>query len=300
MFLCVATIALFSACDKSDDPDGPDVDDEEEQVDPDQPQNPEGLTGDGTRANPYTVADVIALNNTKDANEFYYVKGYIVGQIKAGQTVAEGNYEYSNFTATDKGINTNIVIAASASEKTDANTVVVQLPSGAVRDGLNLPQNPSVLGKEVLLYGNLVAYFKVIGVKNATYAEIDGTKLGKDPDATVEEGGEITCAEAATKALELAKGAEGTTRYTVVGYITSTNGTVSPSRTDANIQQQTIYLDDTKGSDAKTFQGYWANLPASRGTTPLTVGMKVKMTGFLMNYNGTAEMKNGDVEIVSE
>jgi hypothetical protein len=54
----------------------------------------------------------------------------------------------------------------------------VQLPSGEIRSGLNLVDNPSNLGKEVLLYGNIEAYFRVPGVKSVTYAEIDGKTIG--------------------------------------------------------------------------------------------------------------------------
>lgn len=73
MCLCVATIALFSACDKSDDPDGPDVDDEEEQVDPDQPDQP---SGDAiTCAQAKEIA--LALESGATSSVEYTIVGYI-------------------------------------------------------------------------------------------------------------------------------------------------------------------------------------------------------------------------------
>jgi len=82
--------------------------------------------------------------------------------------------------------------------------------------------------------------------------------------------------------------------YIVTGYVTNTNGTVSPSRTDASIDQQTFYMDDVKGSK-KTLQGYWCNLP---GHEALNVGDKITLTGKILNYNNTPEIKNGDVAIL--
>jgi hypothetical protein len=43
----------------------------------------------------------------------------------------------------------------------------VELPSGAVRDALNLVTNPSRLGSPVLITGTVVeSYFGYIGIKN--------------------------------------------------------------------------------------------------------------------------------------
>lgn len=105
----------------------------------------------------------------------------------------------------------------------------------------------------------------------------------------------MTCAEAKNAALALQSGATGTDSVAVTGYVTYTNGTVSPSRTDASIMQQVFWMDDEKGT-IQTFQGYWCNLPSNEA---LNVGDKVTIKGFLMNYGGsTAEMKNGDVVIL--
>ena len=105
----------------------------------------------------------------------------------------------------------------------------------------------------------------------------------------------MTCSEAKNAALALQSGATGTDSVAVTGYVTYTNGTVSPSRTDASIMQQVFWMDDNKGT-TQTFQAYWCNLPSNEA---LNVGDKVTIKGFLMNYGGsTAEMKNGDVVIL--
>jgi len=57
----------------------------------------------------------------------------------------------------------------------------LQLPKGAVRTGLNLKENPTLLGKQVILYGNLEKYFGVAGVKGVSYAECDDKQFGTKP-----------------------------------------------------------------------------------------------------------------------
>lgn len=103
----------------------------------------------------------------------------------------------------------------------------------------------------------------------------------------------VSCADAAA-AMPAQSGDETQEVYIVTGYVTNTNGAISPSRTDASIDQQTFYMDDVKGSK-KTVQGYWCNLP---GHEALNVGDKITVTGKIMNYNNTPEIKNGDVAIL--
>ena len=102
----------------------------------------------------------------------------------------------------------------------------------------------------------------------------------------------MTCAEAYAAATALDPGATGTDSVAVTGYITTTDGNLSRG-------QQKFWMDDQKGS-VQTLQGYWCNLPAEdvENARPLNVGDKIILRGFLMNYNGTAEIKNGDVEIL--
>ena len=150
---------------------------------------PEGITGEGTYENPYTAWDVIALNNaTKDVSGgTFYVKAFIIGQVN-GMNMDALQLASPWGTQEGKTFQTNIVLAATANETNPENMVPVQLPSGALRTGLNLPENPSMFGKEILIYGSLEAYFGQAGIKNATYAEVDGKTLGTKPvESTGEE-----------------------------------------------------------------------------------------------------------------
>lgn len=146
--------------------------------------NPTELVGNGTYENPYTANDVLLLNNSNAG--IYWVKAYIVGQIN-GKSIsgAEFNAPFSgssNDDGTVNNYNTNILIANSADEASSSNCVPVQLPSGALRTGLNLVQNPDLDGQEVLIYGSLEAYFGTAGVKSPTFAQVGDKKFGVDPN----------------------------------------------------------------------------------------------------------------------
>ena len=130
-------------------------------------------TGAGSYSEPYSVSAAIAKGEVTGV----YVKGYIVGYVE-GQVYTEG----AHFSATGDNVSqTNILLAGSPSETSTDNCMPIQLPKGAIRDGLNLSQNPGNLGKEVLLYGDVTKYFSVPGLKNTSYAEIGGSSIGSKP-----------------------------------------------------------------------------------------------------------------------
>ena len=123
-------------------------------------------TGQGTEANPYTVADAIA----KQGETAKWVDGYIIGAIN---TTNSENFvwEYQ----APFGTASNLLIAATPDERDQKNILVVQLPVGAIRDALNLVSNSTtVLGKKVKLQGDLTAYFGKPGLKNPTSYDLDG------------------------------------------------------------------------------------------------------------------------------
>jgi hypothetical protein len=138
----------------------------------DTPPTPGTVTGDGSRENPYTANDIILLGIENSDGNKYWVKDYIVGVI-------DGSYVYQFTSNTD--IKTNLIISSNVNANSDTECVPVQLPTGAVREGLNLSDHPGNLGQEVLLYGTLEKYFRVPAVKNVTYAEIAGQGFGNDP-----------------------------------------------------------------------------------------------------------------------
>lgn len=131
------------------------------------------LTGDGTRENPYTAQDVIILNKqTSDGNK-YWVRDYIVGFV---------NTDYAYVFSDQAGdVRTNIILSSNVDTNSEDECIPIQLPAGAVREGLNLADNPGNYKQEVLVYGTLEKYFQVAAVKNVTYAEINGNSYGTEP-----------------------------------------------------------------------------------------------------------------------
>lgn len=143
--------------------------------------NPDDLEGAGTAEKPYTVADVITLNNTKKENA--WVSGYIVGYLHS-----KDNSLRLDFENTDTVNVANIVLAPVAEVTDSAMVIPVQLPAGAVRDALNLNTNRDNLGKKVEVYGKLEMYFSMPGVKSVSDYNLEGAAKPEYP--TVENIGE--------------------------------------------------------------------------------------------------------------
>ena len=139
------------------------------------PSLPEGLTGDGTKENPFTIEDVLTLNNQFAGP--YYVKAFIVGQVvgAAISTGSEFEAPFNPSTSSDGTVNTyntNLLVASSADVADVAKCVPVQLPAGKLRTDFNLPENPEMDGQEVLICGSLQKYFSVPGIKSPTSIEL--------------------------------------------------------------------------------------------------------------------------------
>ena len=139
------------------------------------PSLPEGLTGDGSKENPFTIEDVLTLNNQFAGP--YYVKAFIVGQV-VGAAISTGSQFEAPFSpstnndGTVNTYNTNLLVASSADVADVAKCVPVQLPAGDLRTNFNLPENPEMDGQEVLICGSLQKYFSVPGIKSPTSIEL--------------------------------------------------------------------------------------------------------------------------------
>ena len=139
-------------------------------------QAPDGgglSAGDGTQANPYNVAQVLALGSGSGVQA--YVNGYIVGYIP-GMYLSE-----AVFSNTGEVSATNLILADTP-ECTDVNKCIpVQLPSGSIRSAMNLKDNPQNLGAVMLAQGTVTAYFGAAGLKDLTYAALLTEGTGGNP-----------------------------------------------------------------------------------------------------------------------
>ena len=116
-----------------------------------------GSNGGGEPSDAISVADAAAHAGENDV----WLYGYIVGGdlSTAGKTVK----------TTDITKNTHIAMAARSSITAKESCLAVELPKGAVRDALNLVDNPGLIGKRVYVKGDVVAsYFGTTGLKSTS------------------------------------------------------------------------------------------------------------------------------------
>jgi hypothetical protein len=136
-------------------------------------------TGTGTFADPYDVAAGIS-NQGQTAK---WVEGYIVGVYETQDELGQSLAEFApSFTAP---FNTpyNIIIADNATETDIANCLIIKLPSGDIRNYLNLVDNADNKGKIVKTYGDLMAYFAKPGQQNVTGYWFEGTGINPETPA---------------------------------------------------------------------------------------------------------------------
>jgi uncharacterized protein (TIGR02145 family) len=118
----------------------------------------------GSFNNPYSVANAIANNQGSGV----WVQGYITGVMETNVSPFVPSFNAPFYTST------NIIIADSPGETNLSNSLIIQLPAGAVREALNLVNNPGHKGKQVKLLGDLEAYFSQPGMRNTYGYWLDG------------------------------------------------------------------------------------------------------------------------------
>ncbi len=120
--------------------------------------------GDGTKEDPYNVAQAVQMQNATPY-VIGFVKGYIVGSVKAGVTsiTSADDIDFSPpFTSA-----TNVLVADEAGETNFMNCVVVNLPAGtSLRGDVNLQNNPDNKGKWLNVKGTLRSYFGIAGLRD--------------------------------------------------------------------------------------------------------------------------------------
>lgn len=116
----------------------------------------------GTKMNPYTVAEVIAMapssTSIAEASDVY-VKGYVVGTYLNGS--------YAQFSRTDKTVVTVMALADDSEESDNTLTIPVQLPDNEIRTAFNVKDNHFNVGvAQVIIKADVFKYFGAPGLKN--------------------------------------------------------------------------------------------------------------------------------------
>ncbi len=108
----------------------------------------------GSISDAFTVSQAIASVGEEEV----WVSGYIVG---GDLTSSSASFD-PPFSS-----RTNIVLGPRSSTSSRSSCLSVSLPSGEIRDALNLVDNPSLLGRKVCLKGDIVeSYYGIPGLKN--------------------------------------------------------------------------------------------------------------------------------------
>lgn len=237
-------------------------------------------SGNGTADDPFNVAAVVNYINDLDKDVESTEEVYVKGMVKAVTTTAETISQYGNhtFTVIDEG-NGDVVFTAfqvyGPGKKKFTSVDDIQVGDEVV-----------ICGKVVNFKGNTP---ETVG-KGASYV-VSIKRNGEiisGGDVTPGDVIEKTCAEAAEIAMALEDNGVTKEVYSITGYITSVVGAVSRN-------QQTFWMADTKDG-GQVFEAFYANLP--EGVTEFVAGSKVKITGNIMRYKTTAEIKNATVEIL--
>lgn len=129
-------------------------------------EDPGSVTSTGEFDNPISVTDAPIFLGQKDM----WVKGFVVGYYSSTS--------YTSFlnNATEVTSAGNIALALTPTETDPKKTFPVQLPTGTIRDILNLQDNPQNLGKEIMVRGDISNYYGLVGLKNTDKAFIDGVE----------------------------------------------------------------------------------------------------------------------------
>ena len=125
---------------------------------PEEPETP-------SEVKEYTVTEALAAY--VDGKQIPgIVKGYIVGAMNSKGYVPEFG---------ETTVNTNILLSDDPDEDAIENCIIVQLPSGSIRNELNLVDHADYYKKEIKITGSIEKYFQQAGLKNPTAYEFTGT-----------------------------------------------------------------------------------------------------------------------------
>lgn len=120
-----------------------------------------GDNGGGSSGDDTSSAISVGDAHSHIGEEDVWIYGYIVG----GDLTANGkSVKTSGITKPS-----HLAIAARSSVTEKASCVAVELPSGKVRDALNLVDHPDLIGTRVFVKGNIVeSYFGTTGLKGTS------------------------------------------------------------------------------------------------------------------------------------
>jgi len=146
--------------------------------DPKPDPDPVVTAGDGTKALPFSVTEIIALNPTSTTvavKTAVWMRGYIVGYYNGtpSPSILETVAPFTD--------DVNIMLAKDSTETDKSKCVCIQLPAGAVRTALGLKTVSTNIKKEILVYGDVMLYNTLAGIKNTNAYWFVKANTGLEP-----------------------------------------------------------------------------------------------------------------------
>ena len=260
----------------------------------------------GQKDDPYTIDEAMAIQNQGRNG---WVKGYIVGSVRAGVTTVTSNDDI--IFGDEAEMDNNLVIAPSADVTDWSKCIAVNLPQGsALRQYGNLADNPAVYKRSILVNGTLSTYLGIPGVQGTGASdsfEIDGVEIGggdtpvtpADGDGSKEKPYSVEQIMAST-----ADNPEVWVEGYVVGYVPDMqfDGAVfgnTPTEGSTNYTNGTnLVLSSQPAGEASAANSVPIGLNSSVRSVlaisknPEIYGKKVKVKGELTKYFGIRGVKN--------
>lgn len=147
-------------------------------------------TQGSTMQNPNTVAQALEYDNNGRAA---WTSGVIVGCVKAGvdAVTSASDIAWTSTEIAQDGMDDNLVIAGDAAERDITKVMVVRLPQGSkFRKYGNVLDNPTVLGKNIVVRGKYTALYGIHGISDnagrPSDFSIDGVSTGAGKGAGTE------------------------------------------------------------------------------------------------------------------
>ena len=260
----------------------------------------------GQKDDPYTIDEAMAIQNQ---GRHGWVKGYIVGSVRAGVTSVTSNDDI--IFGDEAEMDNNLVIAPSADVTDWSRCIAVNLPQGsALRQYGNLADNPAVYKRSILVNGTLSTYLGIPGVQGTGASdsfEIDGVEIGGgDTPVTPPAGGNGTKESPYTPEQIISSTTDADEVWVegyVVGYVPAMSWGEAvfgnePTAGSDNYNNATNFILSSQPAGTATADN---SIPVGLSTSvrsvlgisknPAIFGQKVKVKGQLTKYFGIRGIK---------
>ena len=243
----------------------------------------------GSRNNPYTVADIIALNPTSTgtaAATDVYVKGYIAGCVNSSTGAL--------ITTSSSFVNSNLALVDDP-DNTDEH-ISVQLASGSNRTNYNVVNHPELIGTiQILIKADVFKYCGVPGLKNLDEVSVvsERVKVTSIGLATFASNNKLDFTNVENLEAYIAKENGDKVELTKVNKVAAGTGVLLRAKNDATTFDVPVTTDDADDATGNLFvRGTGAAVATTDATyTNYILSTKGGVPGFY-HANGNTVAKN--------